>query len=320
MLNDTLLTKLKQITEEEKRILEGQTIEKSLYTKKNEFEIESEKVLDQKLITVRTHTRFTDFPNHKHDYIEMMYVVEGTIHHIIDGKEVILNQGEILLMNKHSWHAIKKASENDIAINFIILPSFFDVVYDMIGHDSIIAHFLIDILRQDENSGEYLLFHVADILQIQNLMENMIQSLYEKESEYDKENQITMGLLFMYLTKYINRTTKVTSKRFEELLVETCLDYIAQNYKQATLVEIANELHLPDYTISKLLKQKTGSTFKELLQSRRFYRAEELLMDTDLPIEDIIYSVGYEGHSYFFRRFKEKNGITPKQYRNNRRK
>jgi len=43
MLNDALLTKLKQITEEEKRILEGETIEKSLYTKKNEFEIESGK-------------------------------------------------------------------------------------------------------------------------------------------------------------------------------------------------------------------------------------------------------------------------------------
>lgn len=317
-MNHILLEKLKKITPEEEQILAGKEIEKSRYTKKSHFEIESEKVLDQKLITVRTHTRFTDFPNHKHDYIEMMYVAQGSIHHVIDNKDVYLNQGEILLLNQHSWHEIKKAGSDDIAINFIILPSFFDVVYSMIGYDSIIAKFLVDILRQNENKGEYLIFHVSGILQIQNLVENMIQSLYEKESEYHQENQITMGLLFMYLTKYIDRSTKGTTKRFDELLVEVCLEYISENYKEATLTEISKELHQPDYALSKLIKNQTGRTFKELLQSRRFYRAEELLMESDLSIDDIILAVGYESHSYFFRRFKEKHGITPKQYRKER--
>ncbi len=315
-MNHTLLNKLKQITNEEENILNGSRIEKSRYTKKNQFEVESKKVLDsKKLITVRTHTRFIDFPNHKHDYIEMMYVVQGAIHHFIDGKEVILNKGEILLLNQHSWHEIKKAGKEDIAINFIILPPFFDVVYDMIGYDNIIAKFLIDILKRNGNASEYLLFHVSDVLQIQNLVENMIQSLYEEEDDY-KENQVTMGLLFMYLIRNVNKTTKGTTKKFEELLVETSLDYIDHNYKDATLIEIAKRLNQPDYALSKLIKKQTNQTFKELLQSRRFYRAEELLMDTDLSIDDIIYAVGYESHSYFFRRFKQKHGITPKQYRN----
>lgn len=314
-MNEKLLNQLKQITEEEQAILNGQSIEKSKYTKKTQFEIESEKVLDpKKLITVRTHTRFTDFPNHKHDYIEMMYVVQGSIQHVIDGKEVTLHQGEILLLNQHSWHEIKKANMEDIAINFIILPSFFDVVYDMIGYDNIIAKFLVDLLKRDENSGKYLLFQVSDIIQVQNLVENMIQSLYEQEDDH-KENQITMGLLFMYLARYVNRTTKGVVKRFEELLVETVLDYINVNYRNATLQEISNQLKQPDYTLSKLIKKQTGKTFKELLQSRRFYRAEELLMESDLSVDDIIYAVGYESHSYFFRSFKEKHGITPKQYR-----
>lgn len=314
-MNHILLEKLKKITPEEETILQGKTIEKSLYTKKNQFEIESKKVLEnEKLISVRTHTRFTDFPTHKHDYIEMMYVAQGSILHVIDGKEVELKQGEILLLNQHSWHEIKKAGMDDIAINFIILPSFFDVVYEMIGYDNVIAKFLVDILRQDQNSGEYLLFRVSDILQIQNLVENLIQSLYENEEGY-KENQITMGLLFMYLVRYVNRTTRVSAKRFEELMVESALDYIVENYQNATLTEISSRLKQPDYALSKLIKQQTGRTFKELLQSRRFYRAEELLMESDLSIDDIIYAVGYESHSYFFRRFKEKHGITPKQYR-----
>lgn len=314
-MNKTLLDKLKQVTIEEETILDGSTIDKSRYTKKNQFEVESNKVLDsENLITVRTHTRFIDFPKHKHDYIEMMYVVQGSIHHVIDEKEVILKEGEILLLNQHSWHETKKAGKDDIAINFIILPSFFDVVYDMIGYDNIIAKFLVDILKRNSNSGEYLLFQVSDILQIQNLVENMIQSLYEKENDH-KENQITMGLLFMYLVRFVNRTTKGVAKRFEELLVEETLDYIDHNYKDASLLEISSQLNQPDYVLSKLIKRQTGKTFKDLLQSRRFYRAEELLMDTGLSIDDIIYAVGYESHSYFFKRFKEKYGVTPSLYR-----
>ncbi len=314
-MNENLLNKLKQITEEENEILSGQKIEKSKYTKKHQFEVESEKVLkSQKLITVRTHTRFTDFPSHKHDYIEMMYVVQGSIEHVIDEKKLVLKRGEILLLNQHSWHEIKKAGIEDIAINFIILPSFFDVVYDMIGYDNIITKFLIDILKRDENSGKYLLFQVSDCIQVQNLVENMIQSLYEQEDDY-KENQITMGLLFMYLVRYVNRTTTGVTKRFEELLLESVLEYINQNYREATLQEIAEHLKQPSYALSKLIKKQTGKTFKELLQSRRFYRAEELLMESDLSIDDIIFAVGYESHSYFFRRFKNKHNMTPSQYR-----
>lgn len=45
-MNKTLLDKLKQVTIEEEAILNGSRIEKSLYTQKNQFEVESNKVLD----------------------------------------------------------------------------------------------------------------------------------------------------------------------------------------------------------------------------------------------------------------------------------
>lgn len=316
-MNEKLLKKLKQITQEEQMILDGeQNIVKSLYTEDQQFIVDSQKMLQKhQLISVRTHTRFADFPRHKHNYIEMMYVCEGSITHVIDNKSIKLQKGEILLLNQHAWHEIKKAGENDIAINLIILPEFFDTVYTMIGYNNVIANFLINILKKDKNKGEYLLFKVSDVLQIQNLMENMIYSLYEGEAEYRHENQITMGLLFLYFMKYVNRTEKGSTKEFEKLLVDAVMDYINTNYKTATLTEIAGILNQPDYALSKLVKAQTNCTFKELLQNRRFYRSIELLKDTNLPINDIITAVGYENNSYFFKRFKGKYKMTPKEYR-----
>lgn len=63
-----LLEQLRKITEEEKKILEGQEVDKDLYTSGRDFIVDSRKMLEEgKLITVRTHTRFVHFPPHKHN-------------------------------------------------------------------------------------------------------------------------------------------------------------------------------------------------------------------------------------------------------------
>ena len=56
----------------------------------------------------------------------------------------------------------------------MILPEFFDVAYTMAGNNNVLADFLVNVLRQDEERGEYLHFRVSEVLQIQNLLENMI--------------------------------------------------------------------------------------------------------------------------------------------------
>ena len=48
--------------------------------------------------------------------------------------------------------------------------------------------------------------------------------------------------------------------------------------------------------LSKLMKQKTGYTFQELLQRKRFQKAVYLLVETELTVEDIALEVGYENN------------------------
>lgn len=56
--------------------------------------------------------------------MEMMYVVQGSITHYIEGKELVLHKGDVLMLNQHVSHAIKRAEYEDIGINFIALPEF----------------------------------------------------------------------------------------------------------------------------------------------------------------------------------------------------
>ena len=321
-MQQALLDHLRKITEEEQRILDGASeVDQGLYTSGKDFTVDSAKMLEEgKLIAVRTHTRFVHFPSHRHNFIEVLYVCEGSLTNIIGGKEVVIEAGELLFLNQFTRHEILPAGKNDIAINFMILPEFFDVAYTMAGSNNVLADFLVNVLRQNEEKGEYLHFRVAEVLQIQNLLENMIYSLVTGKGDQNRINQTTMGLIFLYLLDSVQYAEMRVPNQYENMIAMTTLDYIEQNYKTATLTELCVKLHLPMHVLSKMIKKNTGFNFKELLQRKRMNKAIELMCETELPISDIIAAVGYENGSYFHRVFREKYHVTPRAFREINRK
>ena len=321
-MQQALLEHLRKITEEEQRILGGASeVDQGLYTSGKDFTVDSAKMLEEgKLIAVRTHTRFVHFPSHRHNFIEVLYVCEGSLINIIGGKQVVIEAGELLFLNQFTRHEILPAGKNDIAINFMILPEFFDVAYTMAGSNNVLADFLVNVLRQNEEKGEYLHFRVAEVLQIQNLLENMIYSLVTGRGDQNRINQTTMGLIFLYLLDSVQYAEMRVPNQYENMISMTTLDYIEQNYKTATLTELCVRLHLPMHVLSKMIKKNTGFNFKELLQRKRMNKAIELMCETELPISDIIAAVGYENGSYFHRVFREKYHVTPRAFREINRK
>lgn len=317
-MNSELLNALKIITPEEQKILDGNVdVEKSLYSTTKDFVVDSGKMLERgKLIDLRSHTRFVHFPKHRHNYVEIVYMCSGTTTHIInDQTTLVLRQGELLFLNQNASQEILPAGKDDVAINFIILPEFFDMSFSMMKDENVLRNFLIGSLRQDCQMGDYLHFQVADILPIQNLMENMIWSLINKQPNRRYINQTTMGLLFLQLVNHTDRISQSDPAQYEQNLLFTCLKYIEENYKTASLTELAEITSLPAYQLSRFIKQYAHSTFKELLQQKRLNQAAFLLSTTKLPVEHIITAVGYDNTSYFHKIFREHFLMTPRAYR-----
>lgn len=97
-------------------------------------------------------------------------------------------------------------------------------------------------------------------------------------------------------------------------------DYIRHNLKNATLNEIASILgYTPSYTSAKI-KELMHSSFSILLKNERISESERLLYDTDMSIEEIAFSVGYQNESFFRKAFFEKNGLAPLKFRKERKK
>ena len=314
MINEEILSKLMPISDEEQAILDGDgSLDRSIYTTEDSNVISSKRLLsDGSLIKTRVHTRFVHFPEHTHDYIEAVYMCSGETTHIINGRPLTLKEGELILLGQGARQEILPAGLRDVAVNFIIKPSFFDKTLEMLGNeDTPIRSFILSLLFSKENQG-YLHFKVAGVLPIQNLIENLLWSLIHKTESKRSTNQITMGLLF---TELLNHTDKLAHESREDRAIMELLRYVEENYREASLSSAAERLHYDVFWLSHEIKNRTGKTYTEHLQEKRLSTAASLLKSTSLSVEEIALAVGYENKSYFHRIFSAKYGTTPKKYR-----
>lgn len=316
-MTDGLLVELKKITPEEESILAGRAeIEKDIYMSEGHDTVEAKRLLDDgKLIQVRTHTRFVHFPRHTHNYIEVIYMCSGSTHHVIDGKDVFLQEGEVLLLNQKAVQEIYPAGMDDVAVNFIVLPEFFDCGLKMMGEEkNLLRDFVIDCLKGENGAAGYIHFKVADILPIQNLLENLIWSIWHRQPNKRSINQITMGLLFLQLMNYTDRMETGFGNRQQGVMISV-LGYVEEHYRDGELSKLARLLHYDLYWLSREIKKITGKNYTELVQEKRLNQAVYLLEHTTMSVMDIGMSVGYDNISYFHRIFQKRYGMTPRKYR-----
>lgn len=313
-----IIEQLSAVTEEEREILQGRgEIDRSLYTEERRLIVDSKKMLEHgKLIRIRPHTRFIHFPSHSHNYVEVIYMCKGETTHIVDGTTVVLKEGELLFLNQNAVQEILPAGEDDIGVNFIILPEFFDMAFQMMGEgENQLRDFLVGCLRSNtQQYARFLHFQVAGILPIQNLIENMVWTLLNNQPGKHSINQITMGLLFLQLVHYTDKI-RTGSESYEQELVLRVLHYIEENYKNGELTELAADMGYDIYWLSRAIKRLTGKKYKELLQIKRLNQAGFLLLNSRIPVSEISVAVGYDNTSYFHRIFKLRYGMSPKEYR-----
>ena len=314
-MNQEILRHLQGITGEEQAILDGRTtIDREIYMQGQGNIINAKKLLAAgKLITIRPHTRFIHFPEHTHDYVEVVYMCAGKTKHIVNGRQIELEQGDLLFLSQSATHEVCRADEKDVAVNFIVLPDFFDTTLTAIGDEETpLRRFLVDCLCGQNTGPGFLHFDVSGVKPIQNLVENLLWTLLQETPNKRKMSQMTMALLFLQLTGH---TETLRNDDQENAAVIRVLRYIEANYVHGSFAELTGQLHYDASWLSREIKRKTGKTYTQLVQEKRLAQAAFLLKNTDRNVSDISVAVGYENISYFHRIFADTYGKSPKHYR-----
>lgn len=267
----------------------------------------------EKLIAVRADTNTSHFPEHSHDYVEVVYVYRGSKTNIINGEKVVLRKGDILFLSQNCRQENLPSTDEDIAVNFIVLPHFFERALEMLGSEETLLHsFIIQCLRGDNGKSSYLHFKASEVQPVQNLIENLIWNLLEDRPEQRNINETTMGLLLLHLLDNID---DLDYSGDGNSLVFQVLKYIEAHFADGSLTELSQILFYDFNTLSKQIKKFTGKTYTDLMQEKRISQACFLLKSTDMGVAEISQLVGYENISYFHRIFRKIQGMSPKKYR-----
>lgn len=314
-MNPFLLKQLSVRTPEEDELLRNGHLELERYGLQTDDRIDCTRLLKSgNLIQIRPHTRFVHFPPHRHNYIEMVYMCAGRTCHRINGTEIRLEAGELLLLDQTACQEIEPAGEADIAVNFLILPEFFGRAFEILGgEENPVVDFLNGCLFDGKASVGYLHFQVADVIPVQNLIENLVWTLLYDEPNTRRIRQETMGLLLAVLANHLDRLNVVGNG--PHALKSDVLLYIEENYATASLTELSRRLCLSLGALSKRIHRTFGVSFQSLVQQYRLQKASYLLSNTVIPVHEIIASLGYENSAYFYRMFRQRYGLSPLQYR-----
>ncbi|MBQ9198445.1 MAG: helix-turn-helix domain-containing protein [Clostridia bacterium] len=308
-----ILQRLSAITEEEQKILSGSSIDRALYMDGSRDIITGNKLLEKgRQIAVRPHTRFVHFPEHTHDYVEIVYMCQGETRHIVNGAFIPLKQGELLMLGQHARQEIEPAGEGDIAVNFIVRPEFFQGILSFLGNEETpLRRFILGSLAGDTDTG-YLYFQVSQVLPVQNLVENLLWTMLTDHANRRGIYQMTMGLL---MAELLEHTESLRFSSPEEETTLRVLRYIEEHYRSGSLTELADLLHYDFSALSRLIRNRTGKNYTALVQQKRLSQAAWLLRNTDEQVEKIALLVGYENSSYFHRLFVQQFGQSPKRFR-----
>lgn len=314
-MKQELIDRFTRVTEEEQRLLCGEPLEKGEYTQGTSSVFSSRKLLPpSRMIALRKHTRFVEFPAHCHDFIEILYMISGETTHEMPGyPPLTLKAGELLMINCNAMHSIHRCGEKDIGVNFIIRPSYFADALALLGSANALGSFLLDALGRGERSMPYMHFKVADVPSIQSLMESVLYRLLEQEDMHQRTLKAAMNLLLLDLLDHTEYLTMPDSRG--NALVLAVLEEIEQHYASIRFDELAAAHHVSPAYLCKTVRKVMGESCTQILQRKRIAQARWLLRDTDLSIVEIAQAIGYENTGHFYRLFEREMNMSPKKYR-----
>ncbi len=321
VMDEFLLQRLLAITPEENKILTDGGVDIGDYTRRKSKRISGMRYFeDDKLIYPRRHPRFYPFPEHGHDYCEIMLAVSGKITHDIHGEKITLYGGDLIILNKSARHSIEKTDLNDIGLNYLLSDN---LLLDFADKTTVepLAVFFRNCFKQN-NDGGYLLLSGKDDIIARNLIENLVyMTVFDEKNKYG-ELPLTLFLLLERLVT-LNREKLVNDGVFaieskenrERTYKQKITRYIGEHYADGTLSSCAATLGINPQYLSRLTAKLFGESFKKIATKKRITEAEKLLASSNLTVQEISAAVGYENVYGFNQAFIKIHGLTPARWR-----
>lgn len=266
-------------------------------------------------IAALKHNCYTPAIKHSHTFFELTYVYDGTCEQLINEQHIQMRTGDFLVIPPGIEHSISVFDQSIIIQIPVKKTTLESIFFNFLRSDNILSMFFINSIYA-QHINDYIIFHSGDDFHIRTAITFLVLESINKEQFWQNMMiNTTMNIFGILLRNYEKSVELPSIVKKSDVQRFGLIRFIQENYADITLNMIADKFHYtPEYT-SKLIKETTGTNFKQILQKVRIERAEYMLIDSNLTIQNIALQVGYENVEHFIRTFKKVNHMTPTDYR-----
>lgn len=249
-------------------------------------------------------------PEHWHEDIEYLYVLEGTLEFSVNGETILLHSGEGICVNSKRIHSNRSPQgESCLFYCVIIHPSY------LCASHYIEQKYVSPVIGP--NAFHYLLLNKSNwTAQILDELETM----FHNPDANDMELEIIEVSFRILRLIYQNMRSELPQQNASVQYVntfKTMVTYIQEHYvEKISLEDIALSGNVGKTLCAKIFMKFASTTPGDYLIHHRIMKGLELLKESELSITEISYATGFNSASHFTKTFKTLIGVTPNKYRN----
>ncbi|WP_219838214.1 AraC family transcriptional regulator [Paenibacillus sp. R14(2021)] len=260
-------------------------------------------------------------PSHTHDFIELVFVVEGSAEHDMSGHTYQLAAGDVFVLEPNVYHSYRCAPEKDTVVyNVLFEAAFLQREMDVLQQLPSFVNFfyLLPFLRKSHSFVPYHPLLPVQKLQIQSHLAAIYEEFTERRDGYQLLIKTRLIECLVWLSRYHqeNREAVKQPSVSERAWMDSIIHFVERHYHQPlTLQQLSQLSGMSVSSFTAKFKEAAGMSLLDYKHTVQIRHASTLLLSTDKKVLDIALETGFGDVSFFNRVFRKHTGLTPREYR-----
>jgi YesN/AraC family two-component response regulator len=242
---------------------------------------------------------------HRHEFVEIFYVVSGSAFHILNGQTTTVNNGDIYIIKPSDYHCFKSS---DSTANFIHR----DICLSVEEYKAVCA--FLELPTFDEMLNSTSTLHAKLDIEMITFLENIFNSftLDINAASYNRLcRSVTSSILL-----FVSNNNSQFNRTVVPSWIQDILDLLRSPYLyHMSVSEITKDIPYTKQHICNTFKKYIGQSITEYFLHQRLNYAKYLLLSTTDSIASIANITGFNNTSFFYRSFKKQFDVTPSELR-----
>lgn len=255
-------------------------------------------------------------PVHWHPYFEIATAQSSILDCQVGKNHTILRPGDSIFVNQNMLHGIRQTS-GGVSDHLPIITFSGTVIAP--ENTSVYQKYIRPILEC--SSLPFIMFRHDSVMwqEICRRIRAVYCAMQEQPECYELEVQRNICFIFETIFRNFDILPKSEETRVQlntQIRLQKMLSYIYENYSRTvTLADIAGAADISRSEAGRCFQSYMGCSPVEALIQYRLQKAQRLLRETALTLQEISFACGFHSANYFSRQFRRRYGYSPGEKR-----